>query len=255
MTAEIILALYLTGAVAKTLKASSTQEPVTFDKTIPIKVEELPLENGMFPLTVRCEDAHLTAPNTLDRFYCLAINNTGKNISAMASELTVITETSGGLESRNTTAFIDDSFVHPDVRAARRLKLTSSGAARTIQPAGPITFDEPIKRVELTIKYVEFDDRTSIGSDSDGSRAIHSIREGAARYKEWLVNKYTLNKNSVETVAPLLNNEDIPPELKFGDDKNLSQGAKIYRQALRNILEAQGSSELHKILTKKNKIN
>jgi len=216
---------------------------------MPIDAEQLPLENRVIPVEVRCENSHLTAPNRLEKFSCIAINNTKKNITALSSVLTVITENSRDGESRNVNLLYGDSYVHPDIREARHLKSTAPGEIRTIQPSGPTTFeDEVIVRIELKIDYVEFDNSTSIGSNSKGAQVVRSIREGASRYKQWLVKKYVFNKREVDTIVPLLQNSEIPPELQIGDDKNLREGAAIYRNLMRGVYERQGNAELKKFL-------
>lgn len=248
---ELVAALCLTFAVAATYKTLGNQDGPPAHKVIPVYAEQLPPQDGVSPVEVRCEGAHLAASNVLEKFSCIAINNTKKNLTALSSTLTVITENDGGGESRNVTLLYGDSFLHPDVREAHRLKSTVPGGVRTIQPSGPMTFDgEAIVRIELKLDYAEFDDNTSIGSDSEGARVIRSVREGAAGYKRWLVAQYLVNKKRADAIVPLLQKSEIPPELQLGGDKNLMEGAAIYRNLLRNVYESQGLTGLKKILDK-----
>jgi len=245
-----MLAVSLTAAAATALKSQGDQV-TSFDKLIPVAAEQLPLQGGIIPVELRCESARLTAPGRMERFSCMAINHTKKGITALSSVLTLITENSAGVESRNKTLLYGDSYVHPDVKEVRHLKPTASGESRTIQPGGPMAFeDEKIVRVELRIDYVEFDDGTAIGPDSKGAQVVRSVREGASRFKRWLVSKYAAHKSDEEAITPLLRQPGIPPESQIGDDKNIREGAAIYRNLLLGVYERQGWAELKKLLDK-----
>jgi hypothetical protein len=251
VTIELMVTLGLTVAAAAALRTWGNQDPTPFDKQIPIAVEQLPQDNGVFPVEVRCGNARLTSPSTIEQFSCIAINNTYKNISALSADLTVITENKDGNESRNTSLLNIDSLVHPDVREARHLKLIPPGESRTLNPPGPISFeDEIISRVEFKIDYVEFEDKTAAGPDRDGSRIINSIREGAARYKAWLVKKYALNKRDMAAIASALEDSDLPHELQFNGDGNLSEGARMYRSVMSSVYANRGAVGLKKFLDK-----
>jgi len=184
-----IMAVAAASLIArKSLSASQQGE-----KLIPIDVVQLPLKDGAFPVEVRCEDARLSAPNKVDGFSCLVINNTSKKISALAAVYSVVIQGPTG-ESRETHLMTSDFFVHPDISEARHLKLLPPGESRVLQPPGPITFETgTVNGVEIHIDYVEFEDKTFIGPNTNGSKMITSMREGAARYKAWLVQQYKRN--------------------------------------------------------------
>jgi hypothetical protein len=94
---------------------------------------------------------------------------------------------------------------------------------------------------------VEFEDKTTLGPDKNGSQIINSGREGAAKYKEWLVKMYRQEGRSVEAISALLNDEDYPPELGL-NDPGLRRGADFYRTRLREARAAQGAAEIKKLL-------
>lgn len=247
---ELMLAVSLTAVAVAALKSQGAQG-TSIEKPILVEAEQLPLQDGIIPVEVRCESARLTAPGRMERFSCMAINHTKKRITALSSVLTVITEASAGVESRNTSLLYGDSYVHPDIKEVRHLKSTAPGESHTIQTGGPMTFeDEIIVRVELRIDYVEFDDGTAIGPDSEGAQVVRSVREGAAKFKRWLVKKYAANKSDADLIVPLLRQPDIPPESQIGDDKNLRQGASIYRNLLLGVYERHGWAELKRLLDK-----
>jgi len=246
---ELIVAVCLTVVVGAVFKTQGTQK-TSFDKLISIDVEQLPLQDGIIPVELRCESAHLTAPGRLEKFSCIAINHAKRNVTALSSTLTVITENSRGGESRSANLLYSDSYVHPDVQAIMRLRPTAPGESSSVQPGGPTTFeDEVIVRIELKLDYVEFDSNTSIGSNSSGAQVIRSIRQGASGYKRWLVGKYTIHKRDVDAIVPLLQDSDLPPELQDGGN-NFKEGAAIYRNLMWGVYERQGGTELKKLLEK-----
>jgi len=241
-----IMAIATASLIArKSLSASQQGE-----KQIPIKVVQLPLKDGAFPIEIRCEDARLSAPNKVDGFSCLVINNTSKKISALAAVYSVVIEGLTG-ESQESHLITNDFFVHPDIREARHLKLLPPGESRILQPPGPITFENgTVSSVEVHIDYVEFEDKTSTGPDTNGSKMINSMREGAARYKAWLVQQYKQNKMEEKTLTPMLENSDIPKELNFNGDPDLIEGARLYRRVMRSVYDTQGAAELRLYLNK-----
>jgi hypothetical protein len=251
ITVELTLAMFLTVVVVGVVLKSQATQGAPFDKLVAVDATQLPLRDGIIPIEVRCESARLTAPGRLEAVSCMAINHTRQRITALSSVLTVITENDTGVESRNTNILYDDSFVHPDIKEVRHLRSTAPGESRTIQPGGPMTFeDEVIVGINLRIDYVEFDDGTSIGSDSKGGQVIKSVREGAARYKRWLVKKCAADKSDADGMVPLLQQSDTPAESQIGDDKNMKEGATIYRNFLLSVYERQGRAELKRLLDK-----
>ena len=102
LVAELALAVGATAACIVTLTARGNQSAESFDKQIPVAVEQLTQAGGLLPVEVRCGVARLTAPDTLQSLPCMAINNTGKNIVSLAASYTVVTEKSGEGETLNT---------------------------------------------------------------------------------------------------------------------------------------------------------
>lgn len=248
LAAELSLAVGATVAVIASLTAWGKQSAEPFDKQMPIALEQLAQTGGILPVEVRCSDARLTAPDTLDSFSCMAINNTGKDIISLAASYTVVTEKSGEGESLNTNLLSVDSLVHPDIRRARGLKTIRPGAMHPLSPPGPTTYEgETIVRIALSIDYVEFDD-SSLGADKHGSRAIKAVREGAARYKSWLVKKYHLNKREAAALTQTLEESALPAELQLGDGGDMNEGAQMYRRFILGVYQHQGVAEFKKYL-------
>ncbi len=249
-----VFAFLLSGMIAvasaslianKSLSASQQEE-----RQIPINATQLPLADGAFPVEIRCGSARSSAPNRLDEFSCLVINNTAKKISALAAIYSVVIEGPTG-ESRETSLLTYDFVNHPDIREAKRLKPLPPGESRTLQPSGPITFENAtISSVEIHLDYVEFEDQTTTGPNTQAAKMIDSMREGAARYKAWLVQQYKRKKMEVNAVSELLENSDLPQELNFNGDPDLTEGARLYQRIMRKVYTSQGSAELKRYLNK-----
>jgi len=249
-----ICAFLLSGMIAvasaslianKSLGASQQEE-----RQIPINTTQLPLEDGAFPVEIRCGDARSSAPNRLDEFSCLVINNTSKRISALAVIYSVGFDGSTG-EARETNMITYDFVIHPDIREAKHLKLLPQRESRTVRPSGPVTFEVgTVSSVQAHIDYVEFEDKTSIGPNTQGSKMIDSMREGAARYKAWLVHQYKRKKMEANATAVLLENSDLPQELNFNGDPDMTEGARLYQRIMRKVYTSQGSAELKRYLNK-----
>lgn len=228
----------------KSLGASGQQE-----RQVVITVEQLSAEKGAFPVEMRCGAARSSAPNKLDDFSCLVINNTSKKISALAAVYSVVVEGAGG-ESKESNLISYDFAIHPDIIEARHLKLLPPGESRTVQPSGSLTFEDvTVRRVEAHIDYVEFEDGTSMGVNANGSKMIKSMREGAARYKAWLVQQYRWNRMEENTVAPLLESADVPKDMD-GGDPNFAEGARLYKRIMRSVYAAQGAAGLKRYLNR-----
>ena len=220
------------------------------ERLLPVDATQLPLENGVLPVELRCEAVNSPAPNMVEPFSCLAINNTRKRISALAIQYSIVTE-EAGVEDREDALQTFDSAIHPDVSEARRLKLLPPGESRTLGPAGPTTFDRGIvKGIEVRIEYVEFEDKTSIGSVTQGAKMVKAMREGAARYKAWLVQQYKRKGMDAQAAASLLEDGELPKELDFNGDANLAEGADLYRRIMRSVYTSQGAAELKRYLNK-----
>lgn len=220
------------------------------DRRITVDVTQLPLESGTFPVEMRCEEARSSALNKLDGFTCLAINNTKKKITALAVVYSVIIDNAGEAE-RETNLLTNDFAIHPDVTEAKRQKLFAQGESRRIGPPGPITFDSGVvSGVELHIDYVEFEDKTSAGPNIHGSKTIGLRREGAAKYKAWLVKQYRRGGMDDQALAALLDAPGLPQELNFGSDPDSGEGAKFYRSVMSSVYASRGVAELKRILDK-----
>lgn len=234
------------AAIATTaLSGRNGQDTKQPKSEIDVVVKQLERESDI-PVELLCSKVRIIPPSSLDKVSCVLKNNTNKSILA-ASIAYSITFESGGKESSDTRLHTIDTFVHPDFYDAR--KSIQSGEQRIIENPGPSFYaDSVIKGVETWIEYVEFSDKTMLGDTEKGSRIITNLREGAAKYKNWLTHKYeNAGKSATSTAAFLRRDLPLASELQL-NDKYQEQGAKAYRTRLGRLYENLGASQIDKYL-------
>lgn len=244
----IVLAM-LVGAIAistAALKARSNQtNRQVGDSQIPVVTHQLSAENGIIPVELRCENAELSAPSALKKLSCVIKNNTNKYIAAASINISITIEKEGKTSTDSSFLTID-TFVHPDFRSEHENNFIPPKGERPFQDL-PTSYDNAlIKGVEIGVDYVEFAGNSTAGPDRSGSRIINNIREGAAKYKQWLIQKYNQNGKSINAIAPLLEKDQpIPYEsgIQNGDQQ---QGAKFYRDYARKTYKTKGAEGLIK---------
>ncbi len=216
------------------------------DRLIPVTItKQLEPVNGIVPAKIQCGTAHLSAPNALERFSCSLKNNSTLSITAANAIYSVILERSGATfkDTHNSTV---DALVHADFKQSNKLILP--GDKTEIGPPGPISYGDAIViGIEIEIDYVEFEDGTASGPDQQGSHLIRAIREGAAKYKEWLRHQYKRNGKVDEAVLPLLKSDQpLPQDLNLNEGE--MTGAKTYRRDLLKLHEKLGRHETERRL-------
>lgn len=244
----------LINALQETV-ASKSQELQRSKQPSPIRkppavVKQLESEAVVPPVELQRPSASLSAENQLEQYSCIVKNNTSKAVVAFSLAWTIIIE-SGGKKSSVTELQVIDSFVHPDFRESSLLRSISPGA-ESVAESGPTYFgsDASVKRVQVSIDYVEFDGGTSLGPNTDGrsSKQIALVREGATSYKEWLVQMYENSRGSLNLVVQQLQSESIPETLKIGNAQ--MQGAYAYRKRLLDLYKNRGPAGIEKYLNR-----
>lgn len=213
---------------------------------IPVVIKPLIVGDNVIPVHIQCQTVFITKPDTLERFSCKLINATDKSIRASGVKYSVIVDLNGK-ENRIDRLDTAISYIHPDLSEEK--KPIGPGGSIFITPLGPIV--EPnsiIKRLELEPVYIEFDDETTVGIGGKSAELIANVREGAARYKNSLRQKYLNNEKSAQEILPLLE-DDVPLSSEI---ENFDQraGAKAYRKFLRKKYEKAGIEVINKILDK-----
>jgi hypothetical protein len=223
-------------------------DPSPQQTRIKILVNQIPAERGRIPVEILREKASSTAPNEIEDVSYVIRNNTRKGIMAVTVRQDIAYER-GGVRYVETGYAGVEFALHADLSDAQRIKSLSPGSEEVMESAGPTRFDDDaiIKEITLRVDYVRFDDDSTVGKGGEGEQRVILMREGAAKYKEWLVQRYTENGNSMVAILPSLEREDVPEELSFKDISQV-QGAKQYRLFLLKKLRMQGAAAVEKDL-------
>ena len=230
--------------------SGSAAIPQEKDRVVPINVKQLRNDSGPIPVELVCGTVRSSAPNILDSFTCTLKNNTEKRISAANAIYSVVIEREGIEESESYDSTIDSIF-HQDFASTAKLVNPGEESA-SVGPPGAISYPENviIKRIDIHLDFVEFEDGTSLGRNSNGSKIINDMRDGAERYKRWLANTYFTRGRSYAVLTTLLNEENLPNELQLlNEDQNA--GARAYRNRLRKMNIKVGGLEVEKLLQAK----
>ena len=235
----------LFGITALTASNQPTAHQTDASQLVPV-VKPLRVTNGMLVADLRCGEVLLVIPSRLEKFSCTLKNNTNKPILAANVEYSITVE-SDGKSLTDTRSHTFDTYIDPDLYDPNKAILP--GAERNVEPPGPMYFDNSVvKGIEVRVEYVEFDDQTTVGDSKKGAQVIADIRAGAAKYRRWLVQKYSEHGRSAEALMPLLQQDrPMPSELDI-KKQNEELGARAYRTRLRVIAETRGASELHRYL-------
>jgi hypothetical protein len=234
------------------------QDASKFEKQITVTTNQLPPDEGIIPIELKCEEAELSTPNALEKLSCSIKNNTNKFMTAGAVGISIIIEAERKI-SQDSSLLSFDTNVHPDLHAMPGRNAIPPRGTYPVK-ALPTSFpDGIIKSVVMQIDYIEFADKTTLGPDQAGSRVINNMREGAAKYKEWLVKKYNRNGKSVDALVPLLEadqplleaDQPLPEELELRTTEQ-QEGATLYRNHSRNTYKDKGAEGLKKMMSKKN---
>jgi hypothetical protein len=228
-------------------RPSTVAQTTAQDATrLPVAVTQLPSADGVPPVSLRCEDAELSAANAIEKIPCFIKNNSNKQVSA-ANIAYSVTTAKGGREAADLSYLTIETFVHPDLRAARADNRIPPHGESPIGSTSTTYDDAVVTALAVWIDYVEFEDGTTLGQDRAGSRILSGIRSGAAKYKAWLADKYKQKGNSIEGIVPLIEGEFAPGELGIqnGDEE---QGATIYQNYARRVRLARGERGLGEFL-------
>lgn len=200
-------------------------------------------EDGIAPIEIIQPAFVSSAPNKLDDLTYIIRNNSDRALVAAAVVKTIIYELNGKAHADSVLSTMDSAF-HPDMPG----KPVSPESQTSMQSPGPVTYSEGvvIKEITLKLEYGSFDDNSAYGSGSEGERQINGVREGARRYKSWLVEEYSRAGNAFTTIFPLIQSPDIPLSLKL--DSYQTMGANRYRLQLLSTLRKKGAADVESYL-------
>jgi hypothetical protein len=239
----LILLILVAGLWLVSLRPCATQSGRSM---LPVSVQDLPSDTNISPVTLRCDNARLSAPNQIEKLSCVLKNNTDRPIVAGTIVVNVMVEQNGAIETiSNYDSF--DRLLHPDVHSER--------APNFIPPQGEYVMDQlptsyagaVVKEISESIDYIEFAKGPPIGPNVAGSRIINDVRQGAAKYKAWLVREYHRKGESAQAILEILNNGNVvaQPDLDL-QDSDQNTGANLFRKFLLRTYASKGEAELVK---------
>jgi hypothetical protein len=221
-----------------TIGVANTQQN---EQSIPLKITtQLAPVNNVIPVEIQCGAALMNIVGEVN-FTCKLKNNSANNITAAGVIYSIVIE-KNGVETAN-----EDSIVFVGLDGFD--KGTVPGKEVSIGPPGPISYDDfIIKRVEISIDYVEFENNIVFGRNSKGSQVVGDVRQGATKYKNWVKARYEYNRKSVKSIAPLLEDGELLPSDLSLLNENQEAGAKAYRKKLKKKFDIGDDSEVDKLL-------
>ncbi len=235
--------------ILKSQELRPTERPLPIRKPPVAVIRQLGSERLVAPVELLRPTARLSAENQLEEYSCLVKNNTEKAVVAFSLAWNIVTEVAGK-ESSVSELQVNDSFIHPDVQEGNKSGAIAPGA-ESLAEAGPTYFESnaSVKRLGVSIDYVEFEDGTSLGPNLNGasSQQIAMVREGASRYKEWLGQMYVKTGRSTQVVLQQLQSESIPDDLNLSNPE-MKQGVYTYRMRMLKLYNTKGLMAIQKIL-------
>lgn len=234
---------------------SGMNEPTTRAKRpgkILLQVVQLPADGGIIPVAIQGESMSSDPENGMKEAGFVVRNNTSKNIDAVSVAVTGRIDRNG-TETSSTGYLTINSFVHPDIREIHHQYPLAPGKEWSFKTEPLETEDTEagvvLTGITLQIDYVDFEDRTELGSKKYGSNIVVKARIGAAKYKAWLSKKYAENGRSIAAVLPLLDrNQALPADIALGDHERT--GARLYQSHLLQAYQQHGSAEVEKYLNR-----
>lgn len=239
----LILLVLLAGLWLVSVRPTAKQAGTI---VLPVSVQNLRSETDISPVTLRCENARLLAPNQIEKLSCVLKNNTDRPIVAGTIVVKVKVEQTGVIETISSYDSFD-SLLNPDVHSERGPNFIPPQGEYVIDLL-PTSYGEgTVKEVSGSIDYVEFAKGPPVGPNVAGSRIINDVRQGAAKYKAWLVREYHRKGESAHAILEILNSGDVvaQPDLDLrNSDQNT--GANFYRKFLLRTYASKGQAELIK---------
>lgn len=211
--------------------------------TIKVVINEPPAKDGVIPIEIIQPSFVSSAPNKLDDLTYILKNNSDRAVLSAAVIKTITYDERGKVYADSVCLTMDSAF-HPDMRGTP----FRPGTQMSMESPGPMAFNEGvvIKEITLTLEYASFDDNSAYGSGSEGERKVNAMREGARRYKSWLVQEYSRAGKSLTAIFPLIQAPYVPEGLKLDSDQIM--GADRYRLQLLSTLRKKGAAEVESYL-------
>ncbi|MCI0336902.1 MAG: hypothetical protein L0226_04955 [Acidobacteria bacterium] len=214
-----------------------------------VEAIQLPSVNGIVPVEIRNQKITHNTPQGELQF--TVKNNTNKPLIAavIANEVTYLV---GGQELKGLSYRTRNLLIHPDISEIHNQKPIAPGGEMIFKPE-PIEFVGangkivPVKKITLSLDYVDFEDNTSLGPNKHGLYSVIKVREGAVKYREWLVKQFAESGKSENALLSLLRESGLPAELNLPKDHQIT-GARLYRRHLLSAYDHHGFIAIEKFL-------
>jgi hypothetical protein len=253
LLALVACSWYFSGNTASTI--SGSQETQQAGRLLRVETEPLRPVEGVGPVELKCEDAELSAPDSLQKLSCVIRNGTRKNISAVTVTISFLVE-QDGRPSVDSSYLTVQKSVHPDFREEYKSDLVPAGGEASFEDL-PTDFEGAvIKRIKVQFDYVEFADNSpALGPNRAGARIISNYRKGAKKYKEWLVQEYDQTGKSTDAIIRLLEKDEAIAPAAGVENGEQEQGAILYRNFVFRIYRSKGAEGLKKYLDQNAPVN
>ena len=244
----VILVLFCIGLWLLSGRTSSIQQTKPAVSLLPVEVKQLNEVAGVIPVELRCLDAELSSPRSIEKLTCIIKNNTTRFITAGTVEITINIERNGSiLELRSYYTL--DTLLHSDFREDHSNNRIPPGGEHPINELPSSYSDGVVKSIAVGIDYIDFGDNEPAGLNRKGSQIIGDMREGASKYKRWLIKKYGENGKSIDAIIALLNTDPSSQEVGLANS-NQESGADMFRKYLLRDYKTNGAERLTKHLNK-----
>jgi hypothetical protein len=227
--------------------SAASPQKTTEPRSLQVKARQLDPVGGSLPVELTCEDAKLIGTGRITQLTCVIKNNSFAPMVAGTLEVSM-TINANGKEELISSYETFDTFLHADFRQERKNNLIQPGMVYRFDVAPDDYGDATVREIAVEIDYIEFLDTSSVGPNHVGARTLSDIREGAAKYKNWLVKQNKQRGASVKTIAELLDNETIRSDEIGLKNADQSTGANMYRKFALRMYKLKGSEELLKHL-------
>lgn len=210
---------------------------------IKVVIKQPPSNDGVIPLEIIQPMIVSSAPNKVDDLRYILRNNATKAIKAVGVVRTINYEQAGRVYADSIYSTMDTAL-HPDMGGKPFLP----GTQMPMESPGPFAFDAGviIKEITLMVEYALYDDQTAYGAGGEGERRINAMREGARRYKSWLVQEFSRAGKSLTTIFDVIQTPGIPETLKL--DFYQTTGADRYRLHLLKTFKIKGAADVENYL-------
>jgi hypothetical protein len=239
--------LYSSVSAYKNLSTTAISEKIS--KAPEVVANQLPVINAVIPVEIHgMKFTESTQPGEYGDLQFAVKNNSSQPLVAFVVVFAITYLQHDGIEGTAIMYRTVNQRIHPDISDIHHQQPFTTGQEKEFGPE-PVRlnndFHWEMKKITLSLDYVDFQDGTSLGPNKHGLYSVGQVREGAAKYKEWLVKRFKEGGNSIDAILPLLQSEQLPEDWPTVKDHRLT-GARLYRSHMLQAIEQHGASAVEK---------